>query len=327
MARPAGRELVSAERAAARRRDPDPGASDGTALRREFAAEGYAVVRDLIPAELCDRARAAFAAEVKPYAGQLYRQTSSGSPERHVFSDHGYLLNPILNIQSLRQTRFPRFRAAGLEILTDPGLHQAAKAILGEPGKVVQSMYFEGNSATWAHQDAYYLDSAGPGGLIGAWIALEDIAPGAGRFYIYPQSHRIDLAGNRGELDIAFHHDRYKQHVREVIAAHGLRPRAPALRRGDVLFWSAKTIHGSLETTEPQHSRSSITAHLLAASSEFLQFQRRRRRLPLVPINGIQVHLPKNQNAWRPRAALWAEATFPTAFRLAKRAVIKMVVG
>ena len=189
-------------------------------------------------------------------------------------------------------------------------------------------MYFEGNSATWAHQDAYYLDSAEPGGMTGAWIALEDIAPGAGRFYVYPRSHLIDIAPNRGDLDIAFHHDRYKR----TSVERNRRPRphaagAPALCRGDVLFWSPKTIHGSHETTEPQHSRSSITAHLLAASSELLQFQRRRRRLAPVPINGVRVHLPKNQNAWAPRAVLWAELTFSRTFQAAKRAAIKFVLG
>jgi phytanoyl-CoA hydroxylase len=318
---------VSVRPAAARGDDPVPGVTDGAALRRDFDAEGYVVVPGLIPGELCDRARAAFAAEVKPYTGPLYRQTTTGNPERHVFSGHGHLLNPILNIQSLRQSRFPRFRAAGLEILTHPQLQRAALAILGEPGTIVQSMYFEGNSATWAHQDAYYVDSAGPGGMIGAWIALEDIAAGAGRFYVYPQSHLIEIAPNRGDLDIAFHHDRYKQHVLDVIAAHGLTRRAPALRRGDVLLWSTKTIHGSLETTEPQHSRSSITAHLLSASAELLQFQRRRRRLAPVTIKGVQVHVPKNQNAWGPRAVLWVESTFPRAFQSAKRAAIKLILG
>lgn len=318
---------MNASPAAARSDDPDPRASEGAALRRDFDADGYAVVPSLIPGELCDRARAAFAAEVKPYTGPLYRQTATGDPERHVFNDHGHLLNPILNIQSLRQSRFPRFRAAGLEILTHPELQRTVEAVLGEPGKIVQSMYFEGNAATWAHQDAYYLDSAGPGGMVGAWIALEDIAAGAGRFYVYPQSHLIEIAPNRGDLDIAFHHDRYKQRVLDVVAAHGLTRRAPALRRGDVLLWSTKTIHGSLETTEPQHSRSSITAHLLAASAELLQFQRRRRRLAMVPIKGVQVHMPKNQNAWGPRAVLWVGSTFPRAFQLAKRTAIKLILG
>ena len=316
---------MSAPVAAGGGAEPGPDPTDGAALRRDYDAQGYAVVPGLIPGALCERARAAFAAEVKPYRGHLYRQTTSHA-ERHRFSDHGHLLNPILNVQSLCQTSFPTFRAACLEILTHPQLHRVAEAILGGPGKLVQSMYFEGNSATWAHQDAYYLDSAGAGRMTGVWIALEDIAPGAGRFYVYPKSHLIDLGQNRGELDIAFHHDRYKRHVVEVIAAHGLSCVAPALRRGDVLLWSTRTIHGSLATTEPQHSRSSITAHLLSASADLLQFQRRRRRLPLVEINGVPMHLPKNQNAWGPRAVLWAEATFPRAFRLAKKTAIKSIL-
>jgi phytanoyl-CoA hydroxylase len=310
---------ASAERA--------PRPTDPAALRRAYDEDGYVVARALVPGELCDRARITFAAEVKPYQGPLYRQTSSGDPERHVFTEHGYVLNPILNIQSLPQARFPRFRAAGLNILTDPELHQAARAILDAPAVIVQSMYFEGNAATWPHQDAYYLDSAEPGGMVGAWIALEDIAAGAGRFYVYPGSHRVDLARNRGDFDIAFHHDRYKQHVRDAIAAHGLSLEAPALGRGDVLFWSPRTIHGSLATTEPSRSRSSITAHLLAAGSELLQFQRRRRQLAPVTINGVQMHLPKDQNAWGPRAALWAESACPKLSRLAKRAAIKLLLG
>jgi phytanoyl-CoA hydroxylase len=326
MARPAGCGHVSARPAAARSADCDRRTIDGAALRRVYDAEGYVVVRELVPGELCDRVRAAFAAEVKPYRGPLYRQTTSGDPERHVFTDQGHLLNPILNLQSLRQARFPQFRAAGLEILTHGDLHEAARAILGAPGVIVQSMYFEGNAGTWAHQDTYYLDSAGPGGMVGAWIALEDIAAGAGRFFVYPRSHLIELALNRGDFDIAFHHGRYKQHVVDAIAAHDLTLDAPALARGDVLFWSTRTIHGSLATTEPWRSRSSITAHVLAAGSELLQFQRRRRRLAPVTINGVQMHLPKNQNAWGPRAVLWAESAFPTISRLAKRATIKLML-
>jgi hypothetical protein len=47
------------------------------------------------------------------------------------------------------------------------------------PGKLVQSMYFEGNPATWAHQDTYYLDSEHTGAMTAAWFAVEDIKPGA----------------------------------------------------------------------------------------------------------------------------------------------------
>ena len=221
---------------------------------------------------------------------------------------------------------FPRFRAAALEILTHAHLHRVAGAILGARGKVVQSMYFEGNAATWAHQDVYYLDAAPPGRMTGLWIALEDIAPGAGRFYVYPGSHRVAIGRNQGDLDFAFHHERYKQRVQEVVAAGGLACRAPPLRRGDVLFFAARTIHGSHPTTQPQYARNSMTAHLISAGADLLQFQCRIKRLTCARINGVAVHLPKNQNAWLPRTLLWLETAMPRTLRLAKKVAIKALV-
>src|SRR5258708_19432794 len=126
-----------------------------------------------------------------------------------------------------------------------------ARTILGEPGKLVQSMYFEGNPVTWAHQDTYYLDAEQIGRMTAAWFAMEDIAPGAGRFFIYPKSHLIDITKNGGDFDVAFHHDRYKKLIIDVIRRHGLECPAPALRQGHVLFLAAKTLHRTPHTPHP----------------------------------------------------------------------------
>ena len=45
---------------------------------------------------------------------------------------------------------------------------------------------------------------------------------------------------NGGNFDIAFNHEQYKQLVLDVIDKFDLKCRAPALRKGDVLFWSGK---------------------------------------------------------------------------------------
>ena len=50
-------------------------------------------------------------------------------------------------------------------------------------------MYFDGNPVTWPHQDIYYLDAEEIGRMTSAWVAVEDIAPDAGRFFVYPKSH------------------------------------------------------------------------------------------------------------------------------------------
>jgi phytanoyl-CoA hydroxylase len=98
---------------------------------------------------------------------------------------------------------------------------------------------------TWPHQDTYYLDAEEIGRMTAAWVAVEDIAPSAGPFFVYPKSHLIDMAKNGGDFDIAFHHERYKEFVKQVIGDHALVCRAPALSKGDVLFWAARTIHAA----------------------------------------------------------------------------------
>jgi phytanoyl-CoA hydroxylase len=294
-------------------------------IRDYYHQNGYVVLRNLLSTELCDRARQAFNQDIKPYSGYLYRQPSSGAAEKHILDKHGYMLNSILNIQNLNKRKFPHFKDTGLAVITHPSMYQAVQTILGEPGTIVQSMYFEGNPATWAHQDTYYLDSTRIGEMTAAWIALEDIQPGAGRFYIYPGSHKIDMMKNGGDFDIAFNHVKYKELVLKVIRDYQLECRAPALRKGDVLFWAAKTIHGSLETTQPQFSRSSMTTHFIPSSAGFLQFQVRERRLSLRQVGPFQVDCSKDQSQLKHQLILDLESRFPQTFQQMKRFAIKLV--
>ena len=301
-----------------------PTMSNPAAVRDYYSREGYVVVRDLIAHDACDQMRAVFAGEVKPFDGYIYRQASA-NPERHVRTDFGYMLNSILNIHAVDPRFFPTFRRRGADLITSAPLQGAVRAILGEPGKIVQSMYFEGNPSTWAHQDTYYLDSEKLGLMVGVWIALEDIAPGAGRFFIYPRSHLIDLAMNRGSMSIAGNHAGYKKLVIDIIRQNGLECRAPALRKGDVLFWNSKTIHGSMETTQPERSRSSVTSHYIPQSTRFLQYQTRIKPLSLSTINGMQVHTPKDLASPVNRLVMGLETRFPTAFTSIKKAAVRVV--
>jgi len=304
--------------------DPYRALDDWAAVKSYYDLNGYVVARGLIPAAACDAARDAFASEVKPWRKSIYRQASA-VPERNRFTEHGHVLNSILNLQDLSRSDFPRFREAGLAVVTHAALQRAFAAIAGEDVVLVQSMYFDGNPVTWAHQDTYYLDSADLGRMTGAWVALEDIRPGAGRFYVYPGSHLIDMRKNGGDFDIAFNHDRYKRLVIDVVRSHGLRCHAPAMRKGDVLFWGSKTVHGSLPTTDGRDSRASITAHAIPASRPFLQYQSREKRLRLQRINGAAVHCPKDQNRHANRAVLLVETAFPRLYNAAKKVPIKLV--
>jgi phytanoyl-CoA hydroxylase len=300
--------------------------SENPAIQAYYAEYGYVVVRGLVPPAVLDGANAAFDAEILTSRRFIYRQASA-NPERHVFTDHGHVLNSLLNLQSLDPRHYPGFREAAQRLLADPGIQAVIRGLFGEPGKLVQSMYFHGNPVTWPHQDTYYLDSEHLGSMSAAWIAAEDIAPGAGRFFVYPGSHRIDMQKNGGDFDIAFHHDRYKQLVRNVIKNQRLRCRAPALAKGDVLFWHARTIHGSLPTSQPERSRRSFTAHYIPQSHRFLQWQSRPKALRYSLVNGMRMAHPKDQGRAMNRAVLFVETRFPRVFRNAKRLAVKVVTS
>lgn len=290
--------------------------------REYLHEEGYVVVRGLVDPDACAAVRQSFADEVKRYTGFLYRQATARA-ERNELNALGHVMNPLLNLQDLDPHRFAHLRRQTLDTFTSPGIAAGLRSVFGEDPKLVQTMYFEGNSETWAHQDTYYLDSERLGTMVAAWIALEDIHPGAGRFYIYPRSHRIDIRKNGGDFDIAFHHDRYKALIVDLIHRHGLEVRAPALAAGDVLFWQAKTIHGSLATQGTTRTRQSLTAHYIPKSHRFLQLQSRIKPLNITLHNGIQVHCPKDQGRLQNRMTLLVESHFPGPFYFAKRLAVK----
>jgi phytanoyl-CoA hydroxylase len=298
---------------------------DREAYTSYYQQNGYVVVRGAIDLPTCDAANEAFDKEVYPSRDFIYRQTTARA-ERNAFTPTGFVSNPILNVQSVDPIRYPAFRECGLKVLTAPGVQEICRNLLGEPGKIVQSMYFQGNPSTWPHQDTYYLDSSRLGSMTAAWIATEDIKPGAGRFFVCPGSHKTDMARNGGDFDIAFNHDRYKTLIKDVMLSHQMRIMAPALRKGDVLFWNAATIHGSLPTSEPGSSRRSFTTHWIPESTELMQFQARVRRMKYEDVDGAKVARPKDLAQLQNRAILWLETRFPASFSLAKKIAIKLLL-
>jgi phytanoyl-CoA hydroxylase len=119
-------------------------------------------------------------------------------------------MNPILNLQSVNPVYFPKFRnCATTKILTDSKLCKIFTLLLSDEPKIVQSMYFEGNSATWEHQDSYYLDSETTGEMSAAWIALENISARAGRFFVCPRSNKLKLDDHNLYNNIAENHEGY----------------------------------------------------------------------------------------------------------------------
>jgi phytanoyl-CoA hydroxylase len=295
------------------------------AIRAYYRENGYVIVSKLFAAETCDVQRRLWEEEVKPFGGYIYRQATAKA-EKHVFNQNGWVMNPILNLQSVDPKCFPRFRNYATEaVLASPNLRDVFAGILGELPKVVQSMYFEGNSATWEHQDSYYLDSERIGEMVAAWIAIEDIAARAGRFFICPGSHRLKLDAHALKNNIAEHHESYIQSVVDKIKQLNLEIRAPALEKGDVLFWNSFTIHGSLNTQDPRFSRSSITCHAIPGSRQFLHHQILLWDVATDTVNDTKIFRPKDLSTLKNRLIFQVETRLPSLFYWAKRHVVKQI--
>jgi phytanoyl-CoA hydroxylase len=290
-----------------------------------YKDNGYAVIRGAIDTAVCDSVRSAFDRTVKRYPGYIYRQTTQ-NPEKNNFSKYGFVMNPILNVQSLNDANFGPLKKLAVGVFSSDAVKELTRTVLGEDGKLVQSMYFEGNSETWPHQDTYYLDSENIGTMMACWYALEDIDAGAGRFFVLPGTHKIDMVKNGKDFDVAFNHDRYKELVKKIIIDKGIEFRAPFLRKGDILFWNAKLIHGSLRSTRPEHSRSSLTSHFIPASHRLLQFQSKLKPLKLRNFSGMEFHCPKDMDRLANRVVMKVETTFPTTFQTVKKLAIKAMV-
>ena len=160
--------------------------------------------------------------------------------------------------------------------------------------------------------------------MVAAWVALEDIAAEAGRFFVCPGSQRRELARNAGEHQGAFHHERYLALVRERLQSGEWELRAPALRAGDVLLWGSRTVHGSLPTLEPARSRLSVTAHYIPASTGFLRMQAVETALDPETVNGMVVSRQRAQERLRWRLMLHLAGRAPGLLRLGRRAAARL---
>jgi phytanoyl-CoA hydroxylase len=229
----------------------------------DYAEHGYTVMRSVVPADKIERLLRVYASQIVHSKDRFFRQNTSRYEANKVTSND-YVRQSFLDIHDYR--KYPGFSEAAREIFCGPEILGALGEATGaKHHNLMQTMLFDLNTATWPHQDWYYLDSVPNGHLTGAWIALEDIQEKAGRFYVIPDSHHCDF----GARDSGVTLEMWIKRVGAYVEQNQATLHAPALRRGDVLFWNSRTVHGSLPTQDENYSRKSLTAHYLPADLGF----------------------------------------------------------
>lgn len=231
-----------------------------------YRKNGYEAVKNVIPARLIDPFLERFKEEIIPSRYKFFRQ----STDRYQIStvdEYGYVNESFLDIHDYGQ--FPEFSELARQIFFSDELLGTLRKVLGhERFNLMQSMLFDKNTETGAHQDAWYLDTVPSGDLHGVWIALEDIHPDAGRFWVLPESQNVDFL----EGDMNTTHHQWNERIERYVAANKNKVVTPEMNKGDIIIWNSKTVHGSHKTVDHKRSRKSLTAHFIPEGYKFGNF-------------------------------------------------------
>ena len=263
-----------------------------------YERHGYVVIDGLVPKALIETLLACYRNQIVPSRYPFFRQNTNAY-EANVLNGHGYVRQSFLDIHDY--ARFPDFSRYARDVFCHPAMLAALAEVTGfERFNLMQTMLFDLNAQTPPHQDWYYLDSVPHGNLVAAWIALEDIDERAGRFYVMPESKRLDF-GARGEGRT---HAQWLKLIRDYVDAHAELVTAPPMARGDVLFWNSRTVHGSLPTRDEAFSRKSLTAHYLPEQFAYGNLFSAKRDLPYKEYSGVRYY--RNQ----PDYSVWNRLKF-----------------
>ena len=289
-----------------------------------YLENGYVVVSGCFTKKSCEMFSEAWENKIKKYRGYLLRQ-SSNFPQKNIFNKKGWIMNSLQNIHNLSIKNLPDLRNLfDLYILDNLNLINTINLLLStKRSRVVQSMYFEGNTKTQPHQDSYYLDDEDIGRMAACWIAIEDIDWNAGRFYVCPGSHKYDKSEITRSNNL-FNEKNFVQQTLDFIKEKNLEIRAPFLQKGDVLIWNSLTIHGSLPDVNPNNSRSSITVHFTTANSKFRLYRNKLVNLKVEKLRLVDVYRSFDYDKFSSKLKIFLIVTFPKFTFFFKRLFIKL---
>lgn len=226
-------------------------------IQSKFNNEGFVIIRNLIKEKLIKELLESLE-KFKSKNIYYYTQSNHTWVKSGNITKEGYLIDSIQS--PTKQKNCGQLRLASENIISCPEISNVLKEISGNKKFINwQNMLFDKSTGTIDHADTWYLDTKPRGKMIAAWISLEDINESAGRFFVYPKSHKLNILEN---INQKFNDNYlYTNFISEYIIENKLKKFIPKMNSGDVLFWHPFTIHGSLTQKDKKYSRKSLTAH------------------------------------------------------------------
>ena len=122
-----------------------------------------------------------------------------------------------------------------------------------------------------SHSDSIHMTTYPLGGLLGVWIALEDIHEDNGPLHYYPGSHLFPYylnkdynnEGNRWMIGDQLY-TAYEEMIDKKLEGIELSKKTFHAKKGDVLIWHANLIHGGNPHHDKSKTRKSMVFHYSA---------------------------------------------------------------
>jgi hypothetical protein len=239
------------------------------ALLTKWIRDGYVVLQDAIDDETLERATHDFD---KGYDGKISQLR---------FSVHGVGRQlpwvPEVKTNPTKALDIHWFSPAIRDLIFAPKLLEFLHLIFERRALASQTLGFLRGSGQDAHQDSAYVNYSLPMQFVASWVALEDVAPGAGELFYYVGSQRMPEFFYLGEFKGVEEARRMgvdqnldaeiKAHITNIVRlAEGMQLSKECLmaKRGDVLFWSADLAHGGSPISKDR-TRKSVVTHYCPA--------------------------------------------------------------
>ena len=154
------------------------------------------------------------------------------------------------------------------KIGNDPKLLELLGGCIGGNAVLFQSINFLRGSEQATHSDSIHMTTFPLGGLLGVWIALEDIEEDNGPLHYYPGSHTLPYYMNKdydNEGNTCLIGDKpyteYEKMIAQKVKEKGLEKKIFTAKKGDLLIWHANLFHGGEPHLNKNKTRKSMVFH------------------------------------------------------------------
>jgi phytanoyl-CoA hydroxylase len=217
--------------------------------------EGFVVVEDAVPADLCTAANT----EIDKFKIRNRRVVAKNL-------DEVGRMYRVVNLHLASK--------AVASVFSDNRALEVCDQFFGAETALYTSLFFERGSQQEVHRDSPLFVTRPEGSYLGVWAALEDTDSENGPLLVVPGSHRLpplDLHAMASELygepsnaptDDGAGWDTYQGAVRAQASDAGLAPQEVHVKTGDVIIWHPLLLHGGAEQRAPHRTRRSLVMHV-----------------------------------------------------------------